>query len=305
MENRVQELVIYRGLPASGKSTAALKWVLEDLEWRVRVSRDDLRKQNTGKYHGLTHSQEETVTLLQKAQAVAALGAGLSVVVDDTNLRARTVRFWYDVADNAGVPVRVVDFDTAPAVCMERDALREKKVGIDVIQSFATRYLIKGHLPPAPEHAKKEAVGCPYTPDANLPKAFIFDIDGTIARMKDRSPYDWKRVGEDSVVESVVRVLWSLDKADYQIILMSGRDAVCRPETVKWLWDNGIPWDALFMRPEGSQTPDDKVKAALFDKNVRDEYNVVGVVDDRLKVCRMWENMGIPLFRVGPLDSNF
>ena len=37
--------------------------------------------------------------------------------------------------------------------------------------------------------------------------AYIFDIDGTLAYMNGRSPYDFTRVGEDGVYEDVKEIL--------------------------------------------------------------------------------------------------
>lgn len=52
----------------------------------------------------------------------------------------------------------------------------------------------------------------PYDP--SLPGAIICDIDGTLAHMNDRDPYDWHRVGEydidhavNDVIESVANYL--------------------------------------------------------------------------------------------------
>ena len=39
----MSKLIITRGLPASGKSTWAKQWVLEDPEHRVRINQDDIR----------------------------------------------------------------------------------------------------------------------------------------------------------------------------------------------------------------------------------------------------------------------
>ena len=63
--NNNQCMMIVRGLPGSGKSTFAKRWVAQDPENRVRVSRDDLRYQLYGKYYGLTISQESTVTKIE------------------------------------------------------------------------------------------------------------------------------------------------------------------------------------------------------------------------------------------------
>ena len=44
MKNNNLTVVITRGLPASGKTTFARQWVSEDKENRVRVEKDEIRK---------------------------------------------------------------------------------------------------------------------------------------------------------------------------------------------------------------------------------------------------------------------
>lgn len=43
--------------------------------------------------------------------------------------------------------------------------------------------------------------------DTSLPPAIIVDIDGTLANMEGRSPYDYTRVMEDSLHEDVDLVI--------------------------------------------------------------------------------------------------
>jgi len=120
--------------------------------------------------------------------------------------------------------------------------------------------------------------------------------------MSDRSPYDWKRVGEDSVNVPIAQILKT---ARQDIILLSGRDSICRDETIAWLEKHNINYDKLYMRPEGDNRKDVIIKKELFDNHVRDKFNVSFVLDDRLQVCQLWHSMGLTLLRVGDPDANF
>jgi uncharacterized HAD superfamily protein len=135
-------------------------------------------------------------------------------------------------------------------------------------------------------------------------RAIIVDIDGTLAvRSGDRSPFDWGRVGEDDpnppVVE-LVRIIHAAGK--HQIILMSGRDAVCRPETEAWLEDQGIPSDELHMRPEGNHEKDSVVKERLYRAHVEPRFEVAFVLDDRDQVVKMWRGLGLTVLQVAEGD---
>ncbi len=98
----------------------------------------------------------------------------------------------------------------------------------------------------------------------HLPKAIIVDIDGTLAKMNGRSPFDWSRVGEDKVNEPVKAVVMAMKKT-HIIIIFSGRDGVCRTETINWLNDNRIHYNKIFMRDEGNNEKDAIIKRRLFD----------------------------------------
>jgi len=238
------------------------------------------------------------------AQVDYALGANLSVVIDDTNLRAKTVNFWYDVANKHGVPVEVIDIDTPLEECIARDAVREKKVGEDVIRSYYARYFRKGKFPALPENKKDAPLGKPYDPNPNLPKAVWLDVDGTIAKMVGRKPFDWARVGEDEPYLHVIDAVKALHASGYKIVVMSGRDEVCKPETVEWLNRHGVPFDDIFMRPANSYTPDDIVKHDLFWEHVAPKYDIRFALDDRNRVVKFTRDvLKIPVFQVQ--EGNF
>jgi uncharacterized HAD superfamily protein len=142
----------------------------------------------------------------------------------------------------------------------------------------------------------------PYNGTSGKPKAFMVDIDGTLAHMRDyRGPFDWHKVHLDDVddtVADIVTNLWA--SKEYVVIVMSGRDAECFNETWKWLEDNGIPFDHLLMRSEKDMRKDNIVKAELFDAYVRDNFDVQFVLDDRDQVVEMWRAMGLTCLQVAP-----
>lgn len=78
------KLIICRGLPASGKSTWAKQWVLEDPEHRVKINQDDIRLM-LGKYW--VPSREKLVQ--QEEALIEALLKGYDIVIDNTNLNKK------------------------------------------------------------------------------------------------------------------------------------------------------------------------------------------------------------------------
>jgi hypothetical protein len=122
----------------------------------------------------------------------------------------------------------------------------------------------------------------------------MFDIDGTLAHMNGRGPFEWDKVGEDTVDRHMRRIAKSYSNDGYLIVIMSGRDACCMEATKKWLIKNEIPWRRLIMRNVGDMRKDSIVKEELFWTSVAPRYNIEAVFDDRPQVIRMWHDIGIP-----------
>ncbi|MFE5290130.1 AAA family ATPase [Nocardia sp. NPDC056611] len=296
------EIVITRGLPGSGKTTWARQWVAED-EDRAALSRDDFRAMLFDGEGVLTHDQENVVTVAMKAAVKALVHEGTSVVLHDTNLRAYA-RDWADLAQSLGVDFSNVDFRADVELCKARNEARRDAGGRYVdpraIDGMAQRFPASKWKPITPRH-NLSAIE-PYSYQLDLQDAYIFDIDGTLAHFRDRSPFDWDRVGEDEPDFDVIRVHNAL-KSFGRIIVMSGRDESCREQTARWLEDHGIQPRLLLMRAKGDNRRDSLVKLDLFNKHIRGQYNVLGVFDDRNQVVEMWRALGLKCFQVA--EGNF
>lgn len=296
-------LHLTRGIQASGKTTFAKAWVTEDPEHRARVNRDDLRILMHGGYSKVT---EQQVAAARDALIVTLLRKGVDVVCDDTGLRQQVVRGLAALAKSARAGVEVHDFTDVPLeVCVERDAQRENPVGEDVIRDTWTRYLKGRKLPlPMPEEPAGHDAGGAYEPKPGTPKAVLVDVDGTVALMGDRGPFDWSRVGVDTPNGPVISVVRALYAAGHRIVVMSGRSDECRTDTETWLSEHlGVPCSGPFMRAAGDFRKDAVVKRELFDTHVRDTYDVVCVLDDRDQVVEAWRAMGLTVFQVA--EGNF
>lgn len=130
------------------------------------------------------------------------------------------------------------------------------------------------------------------------PTAIMVDIDGTLAHMTGRSPYDYSRVHEDTVDEVVASIIEHYP----HVVVMSGRPEDCRGATEKWLAENGINYERLFMRPSGDKRPDDIVKWEMYQTNVEPHYHIDFVLDDRNRVVKMWRANGLKCLQVADGD---
>jgi predicted kinase len=282
------------GLQASGKTSWSKELVKSSNGRIVNICKDDLREM----LHNSEHSKgrESFVISIQEAIIDNSLNSGKDCVISDTNLNpAHIDRIKNKFGDRAEIVIEDCFLQVSLEECIARDKNRTKSVGEKVIRDTYNRWIRKDQKP-------KEIDW-----DFNKKTAICFDIDGTLTLgPKDRSAYEWHKVGQDDVNVSI-RSLAQLHHFDgnNRIIIVSGRDAVCRPETEKWLKDNYIPYHYLFMRKEGDNRPDDIVKEEIIDNNILPEYNIKLWIDDRLKVCRMVYRKGISLLRVGDPDADF
>jgi predicted kinase len=288
-------LTLTRGLPASGKTT----WARAQAG-AVRVNRDDLRRMLHG---AATHEgrAEVMVTVAQRAQLDALLRAGADVICDDTNLRSRVLRELAEMGLACGARVVLRDFTDVPVEeCIARDAARDpaSRVGEAVIRGMYDRYLAGKSLPlPVPSFELPPA--SVYVPPDGTPSAVLVDIDGTVATMDGRSPYDMARVAEDVPNAPVVEAVRAMHAAGHLVVFCSGRSEDARGATTDWLAEHvGVPYAALHMRPMGDQRRDAVVKQEIFEREIRDRYRILCVFDDRAQVVRMWRSLGLPVFQV-------
>jgi predicted kinase len=271
-----------KGLPASGKSTWASDFVALNRNWK-RVNKDDLRSMVQG---GAWSGKMERQILKTRDTLIRQwLGEGFSVIVDDTNLNPKHEDRIREIGKEFGATVEVkwfhIDVDTA----IERDLKRNRSVGERVIRKMFNDWIRPKVTPMAQ--------------DISLVQAIIVDIDGTVAKMDGRGAFDWDRVGEDKPNPPIIDIVQRFART-HIIIFMSGRDSVCREQTLVWLKDNIRLKDFhLFMRPEGDNRKDSIVKRELFDTHVRNKFYIDFVLDDRDQVVDMWRNdLGLTCLQV-------
>jgi predicted kinase len=293
------KLIFYKGLPASGKSTKS-KLHCEKNEDFVMVTKDDIRALLG------PNAKENFILSVRDSIIRDALGRGKSVIVADTGLNPIHETTLRAIAKEFNATFEIDDtFLSVPLEeCIKRDLKRPNSVGEKVIRGMYNQYL----RPPIPV--------IEYNSD--LPDCILMDIDNTVTIMGDRSPFDWSKVDIDLPNKPVIKILNRLSQYDLldpygrtntRMIFFSGRDSVCREKTIEWLnTKSGIQFANdffLYMRPEGDVRPDYIIKEELYRTHIEGKYNVLGVFDDRISVCRSWNQLGLPLFRVGDPDADF
>jgi T4 RnlA family RNA ligase len=279
------KLILTKGLPASGKTTWAREYIQKNPE-TANLCKDDLRSQLSG-----TGKREKRIVKVRDLLTEYYFEQGYSVIWSDTNLNPVHLQRAHELAEKHQAKVIVQDFTYVPlAECIKRDLVRPNSVGQEAIEQMY--YDCLAQPDPAP------------VSDPDLPDCYLVDIDGTLAINNTRNPFEWHRVDEDDLNPAVATLVEKLGR-DTKIIVLSGRSSVCRDLTIAWLKKHHIEHHDLFMRSAEDSRADDILKSELYYLHVRGKYNVLGVIDDRPKVCRMWRNLGLNVFQVGNPDYEF
>lgn len=310
-----QKAILTIGLPASGKTTWALKQVaMAHINGQkiVRINNDDIRDELNGgpmDHNNWTPKFEDKVRKLRFERMTEALKEGLDIIVDNTHLNYKTLaslKTW--IKQNfPHVIIEEKDFRDVPIqVCLDRDAERiargERGCGPEVIMKMVK----DGGLQPEVS---------PYPINWELPWTIICDLDGTLARIGKRNAYDCSQCDLlDTPNLHVLNLLRTYQWAHTggtswpnvnKIHFFTGRTDNYKEPTQKFLRNKcGFllpedPYFELVMRQTGDQRADEIIKQEMFDTHIRGKYNVFVIVDDRNRVCRMWRSLGLPLFQVG------
>lgn len=287
------KFIMCKGLPGSGKSRWAEEQVLNTQAGQaVRVNRDLLRLMlHADRWKG---SKTEKPTVAARDAIIKAMMVRKTalIICDDTNL-APSVEFdLRALADEGGYTFEIKDFTDVPLkTCVERDLKRDRSVGKDVIVGMHNKFLTGAPADP-PEWILGAA------------DVVLVDVDGTLARMDGRSPYEWQRVGEDAPIQPIIRLIEVLRRQGLQMVFVSGRDGSCRSETEQWLKTHAFKdhGEQLLMRPAGDTRPDSIVKREIYDASISGHYNVAWVLDDRNQVVDMWRSLGLTCLQVAPGD---
>jgi len=309
----VSKVIILTGLPASGKTTWAITYMQTHPNTK-RVNKDDLRAMiDDSEYSG---DKEKFILQIRDTIILTMLKKGFDVIVDDTNLSPKHVNRIKAITPNTTEIIINDEFlNISMSDCIIRDQQRDNPVGTKVIERMYNQFLSKRVMSKEEKsriwfetNTRKKIEYIPY--DDNLEDCIIVDIDGTLALHNGRSPFDLTRVLEDlpniPVINLVHKYYYvtTIVKTT-KILLVSGREDTVqvREDTVEWLKNYGISFNALYMRPEGDYRKDVIIKKEIYEEYIEKKYNVLFVLDDRNQTIKGWRELNLPAFQVA--EGNF
>lgn len=278
--------VVTVGVSCSGKSTYAAQLV-EQQDY-VEINRDWIRFNVVApgadwRNYKFTKAREAEVTKVAEQLLMDSWAREKNIVISDTNLNNGRREALVKKLEDLGYEVEVKVFHVTRDEAVKRDNYRLNGVGECVIYKQMQQY--------------NEMWGRrTYKADESLPKAIIYDIDGTIADMGDnRGPFEWSKVGFDTPRTFVINMLRDHARNGYEIIICSGRSDECRYETEMWLnrYVGSHYFGELHMRKEGDFRKDAVIKEEIFWTKLADRYNIEAVVDDRDQMIALWHELKI------------
>lgn len=305
----MSNVVICRGLPASGKSSFA-RTLCEEAGF-FRLNMDDTRAMlGFGNGTGLWTREKEAVAFdLMLANLVQLVRANQDVVVDNTHIRKDWLLRYKKALRFENVQFQIADFTGVPlGTCLERNALRSEseRVPEEAIRKMAKT--LQGQAKPVSGEWLNEGVGLPviepYVPKVGTPRAILVDLDGTLYEHVARTPYQYGLVYTDRVFDHIAEIVFLYAEAGYKILLASGRPDSCRTDTERALQRDYIPYHALWMRKTGDDRADLHVKLDIFNKHIRDHFDVRFSLDDRDQVVKLYRDLiKLPTLQVA--NGNF
>jgi uncharacterized HAD superfamily protein len=132
----------------------------------------------------------------------------------------------------------------------------------------------------------------------NMEKAICFDLDGVLAYGCGREWEEYDKVKYD-IKDDFMSDLISRFQ-EYQILIATARSEGARKETEKWLKDNKIFYNQLWMRKEDTKEylTDEDVKYGIYNKYIKNKYDVWAVFDDSHRCCTMWKDLGLKVLQI-------
>ena len=277
MGKRTQEVVIVRGLPASGKTTYAMKLMESSPGRWTRISRADMNK-------SLRFSSVSEIKVLNKLRnklIESLVSLGKDVIIDDVNLQQTQLNELKRlIVSSAKVPVIIheVPFNTPVSECISRSP--EKKNNIMKLSEGLNREL--------------KETSMLYEPSVNN-KAVIVDIDGTILEQTD----DVFAFDDDFVVtpkQTMCDLVSSLYESGHKILFLTARNEAGRDLAHSHI-KHCIPSIGddyeLHMRDDSDDRSSSDLKSDIFCNNIRPRYNVVMFIDDLEENITAFRQLGI------------
>lgn len=140
--------------------------------------------------------------------------------------------------------------------------------------------------------------------------AILVDINGTLSDVSkvvhfiQGAEKDWEgffgnmnNVPPNPMVKEFVKAM-KQSQNGFMIVLVSGAPERYKPQTVEWLKKHSIKFDDIFFRPEWDKRRGWQFKKTIYEKLIKNIYNVKLVLDDKEDACKTWMELGLECWKL-------
>jgi len=283
------QILILVGAPGSGKTTFARYFLRTEENW-IRLNRDDFRAMQFAAGN-LSNHEERLIGEMIDASIETLLLKKNNVLIDATHCRKEYINHYIERFNHlADISFKLFDVDIATLAerCEKRFQQTGRLVSMSTIKKFVEELEVLKREFDFVTRPKNKSLESVAIQDPAFPKAIVCDLDGTLALMRNRNPYDATHCDEDDLNEPVANVLRFFYDKGYQIFLVSGREDRFYDPTVRFLEKHSISYHRLWMRKTKDFRRDAIIKREIFDAEIAGKYFVEFVLDDRNQVVEMW-----------------
>lgn len=115
--------------------------------------------------------------------------------------------------------------------------------------------------------------------------------------MKDDTPNEWcAKIIHSMTIEVVDDYYDEEGKAEFECVFVTGREEKYREITEDQI-EEWVSLDCgqflLFMRPTKDYRPDVEIKKEIYEKEIKDRYDILFCIDDCQPVVDLWRSLGL------------
>lgn len=303
----MRNIYINYGPPLSGKTTFTSLITKYDQDIKI-ISRDIIR--DNLKDHSNSPEIEKIITKIEDSYILNLIKYH-DLILDNTYSKVSYIKDLIKIIVKSkvkNVKLHLIDFSDIPLeTLLQRLETRERKVPIEVIKKIHNR--CRQNLKEIKNIINNFNNQIVITPDIdkiifkiknnNLQKALIVDIDGTLSHNEGiRTPFEYHKVIDDNIDEIIRHIVVLYRSIGHQIIIISGREDHCYDMTRDWLNKHNVPYDFMYMRKSGDFRKDSIIKKEIYEKYIKNSFNILFCLDDRNQVVDMWREIGVKCLQV-------
>ena len=288
-------LTVLIGCPGAGKSTYA-EWIVRTESKTMRISRDEIRFSQFKEV--MDAASESMISKIINGQVKTLLTNGWNVILDNCHTKLDYIKQPInDFSELANIEFKL--FDLPLDELFNRNLMRKRSVPKKVIENMYQQLQDVKDKFDFKTIKKTDKIVEYSTQNPALPKAILCDLDGTLALMNGRNPFDASTCEHDLLNEPVANVLKNYNSLGYKIVLVSGREDRYKEQTIRFLNKHEITYHDLIMRKTKDNRKDSIINTEIYNEFIKDQYFVEFVLDDRNQVVDTWrKDLKLPCFQV-------